>query len=278
MRPVPVQLADREQPSVQPVREPRKSCARQLTRDARRSRSPSEPSRAASRSEVTLDATDLDALLELLRAEDLADAQQCAGRLRTLLGQEGSLLEAHVAAALSRTAELQHAKRLASTDALTGVANRRTFVDALRRELARTQRSPGSISVLMFDIDGFKSVNDSQGHAAGDQVLRLFGRCAREPTRKGDLVARLGGDEFAVMLPATRAEEARAIGERIRARFEHAQARDPRLSVSLGVAETKRPCADALALLATVDAALYRDKAARKARAAAAVLQPMATG
>jgi diguanylate cyclase (GGDEF)-like protein len=225
---------------------------------------------------VTLDVADLDALLALLQAEDPTEVQRCASNLRALLGSERLRFEAHIDALLARADELQRVRRLAVTDPLTGVANRRAFGETLRRELARAHRSRKPLAVLMFDIDDFKAINDTLSHAAGDQALRVVARTARQLTREGDLVARIGGDEFAVMLPETGSEEARAIGERIRARLASESGHGPPLRVSLGLASEYPPPASALTLLATADADLYRDKAVRKSLAPAPLRAPRA--
>jgi diguanylate cyclase (GGDEF)-like protein len=211
-----------------------------------------------------LHAADLEALLALVRSHDTADAQVQAARLRTLLGQTAECLEPHIRALIERTAELQRTKELAMTDALTGVANRRALNDALRRELARAERSGESVAVLLFDIDAFKAINDMLGHAAGDRALRLVARCLQHVTRQGDLVTRIGGDEFAVLLPDIDIPGARAIGERTRRALAHAGESGPRVQVSFGLALAAPGSLSGTALLAAADADLYRDKAARK--------------
>jgi diguanylate cyclase (GGDEF)-like protein len=167
-----------------------------------------------------------------------------------------------------RMAELERARHLAATDPLTGLANRRAFGEAVRRELARAERAGTPLAVVMLDIDDFKHINDELGHGAGDEVLRAVSRAAREGTRKGDIVARLGGDEFALLLPDADQVKAQAIGERIRMDIANMTARDggpSHVGVSIGIAVTRGRELSVHGLLAAADRDLYRDKHERKA-------------
>lgn len=105
---------------------------------------------------------------------------------------------------------------LATRDGLTGLVNRRTFEGALAREAARIARSGESGLLLLLDIDHFKRVNDTHGHAAGDAVLKVVARAIAEQVRPMDMVARIGGEEFGVILPNCAAPFAQTVAERIR--------------------------------------------------------------
>jgi two-component system chemotaxis family response regulator WspR len=124
-----------------------------------------------------------------------------------------------------RTLELERANRqlqhLSLRDPLTGVANRRHFEELLDLEWRRAAREGAPLSVLMVDIDFFKAFNDTYGHQAGDECLRLVaGTLCRRATRAGDMVARWGGEEFTVLLPGATSEGARRVAEDIRAAVE----------------------------------------------------------
>ena len=153
---------------------------------------------------------------------------------------------------------------LATTDPLTGLFNRRQFLTMTDAEWSRFQRYYRSLSVLMVDIDHFKSVNDRFGHAVGDEAIRAVADVCVRGKRKSDIVGRVGGEEFAVLLPETTLSRARTVAERIRKRVEGltltAEGRPVQLTVSGGVAEaiTSMPGVDAL--MKAADAALYQAK------------------
>jgi diguanylate cyclase (GGDEF)-like protein len=102
------------------------------------------------------------------------------------------------------------------TDSLTGIANRRIFLESLGAAISFAQRHQTPLSIIMADLDDFKSVNDTFGHNAGDQVLQAFATLLMENGRQEDLAARFGGEEFIMMLPGTGAGEAAVLGERLR--------------------------------------------------------------
>ena len=127
-----------------------------------------------------------------------------------------SLLGGELGGPLQIVTLVNQARQLARVDPLTGLMNRRAFADAMERETARVQRYDVPLSLLLLDIDRFKDINDTRGHAAGDAVLRGVGRVLRRISRKTDLVARWGGEEFVVALPLTGAAGARVAAERLR--------------------------------------------------------------
>jgi two-component system cell cycle response regulator len=133
--------------------------------------------------------------------------------------------------------------RLTIIDALTGVHNKRYLLEFLDRELARSQRYQRPLSVLMFDIDHFKSVNEEMGHLGGDFALRELTRRVKDGIRKEELFARYGGEEFAVVLPETDRAGAIAIAERIRSLVEarpfEFESHTFSITISLGVATTE---------------------------------------
>ncbi|GAP13344.1 protein containg diguanylate cyclase (GGDEF) domain [Longilinea arvoryzae] len=113
---------------------------------------------------------------------------------------------------------LEAARKLAMEDALTGVFNRRHFIELAHDELAQSRSKPVYFSILMIDIDFFKTVNDTLGHIGGDQVLHAFAQRLRMLLRSTDVIGRIGGDEFIVMLPDTSLDNARLLAERLCAR------------------------------------------------------------
>jgi len=171
------------------------------------------------------------------------------------------------AAALAvRNASLhERIAKLAVTDELTGLANRRRFLDAVRAEMQRARRYERPLTLLMVDLDRLKQINDQNGHAAGDAMLRGVAQCLRACVRETDLPARLGGDEFAVLLPETPREAALSIAERIRAAVESFSAvvdgATIRSTVSIGlVSREAGELQDLPTLIHLADDALYKSK------------------
>ena len=149
------------------------------------------------------------------------------------------------------------------TDPLTGLVNRRGWEEAIERELAAAKRNRMPLTVAIIDLDRFKRFNDSNGHPAGDRLLKHAAGAWLAVTRKSDTLARYGGEEFALVLPDCRVEDALVVVERLRAATPHAQ------TCSAGVAEWDRE-ETADDLIARADAALYAAKGAGRDRAVVA--------
>jgi len=161
-------------------------------------------------------------------------------------------------------------RRLSLQDGLTGVANRRHFDDTLRREWRRAKREGGPVAVVLADIDHFKQYNDTHGHLAGDDCLRMVAQALSGTlNRAGDLLARYGGEEFAAVLPGTDAPGAAVVAERMRLAVVTAGAagRFPGVTVSLGAASAQPDEGDRVGpLVASADQALYAAKEAGRDR------------
>ncbi len=167
--------------------------------------------------------------------------------------------------------ELQSQKErlelLSLTDALTGVANRHAFDAAIRRAFADADRSGLPVSVLMVDIDTFKSINDAHGHKAGDGVLLALSEILKATTAKADTIARIGGDEFVCILNGSSLEEARLVCERIHKAIAKQSADVCPFTVSIGAAGRTAASPRAVAeVLKLADMALYAAKDAGRNR------------
>ncbi len=158
----------------------------------------------------------------------------------------------------------QQLRLLAATDPLTGILNRRSLMEILEKELVRCRRYKHELSILMIDIDHFKSINDTFGHEAGDEILKAAAITIRNSLRINDIPARYGGEEFTVILPETGFDNAYETAERIRnsineVRF--SQYNGIGISVSIGLAASDRDFSeDSSALLKRADTALYQAK------------------
>ncbi|WP_438864112.1 sensor domain-containing diguanylate cyclase [Neptunicella sp.] len=152
-------------------------------------------------------------------------------------------------------------KLLANTDSLTGILSRRCLMDCAKRELQRVQRSAEDVSVIIFDIDNFKTINDKFGHAAGDQTIINIVESGKKVLREIDMFGRVGGDEFVVIAPDTNLDNAIMVAERLRSAFSN---------VTVGQSQQKVSCSFGVAcrkaersfdeLLFRADAALYNAK------------------
>jgi diguanylate cyclase (GGDEF)-like protein/PAS domain S-box-containing protein len=172
-------------------------------------------------------------------------------------------IEEHVITAKRRAEQrAREATLLASTDELTGIANRRAFMSQLEREIAGAMEFGWPLAVAIFDVDHFKLVNDCYGHAVGDRVLQLIAGRAAAVVRGGDMVGRLGGEEFGILMPGAAREEATLVAERLREAMEAAADGDdslPKVTVSVGIS-MRESHSDAASLLMDADMALYAAK------------------
>lgn len=151
------------------------------------------------------------------------------------------------------------AQRLAVTDGLTGVYNRRYLAEALEREIHRAERYGHAFSVILFDIDDFKTFNDTYGHLAGDDLLRELAQWISHQVRRVDIFARFGGDEFALILPETDESGAAVVERKIKDGLMAQSFHGHRLSISVG-RSLYRPGMTSEGLLNEADVALYREK------------------
>ena len=210
-------------------------------------------------------------LLLLLVLVAMAHVLRCS---QSLQGLRRELARAHTAYAalnrelearvVQRTAELE---RLSTTDPLTDAHNRRFLMARAEIELALAKRQGHAVSMVMFDIDHFKRINDSHGHNTGDRVLVVLSQAVRQALRPGDTFARVGGEEFVMLLPRSDAAQALLVAERMRAMVATLDVRVSaelvlRITASFGVATTEPDIATVDALYVAADTALYQAKGA----------------
>jgi diguanylate cyclase (GGDEF)-like protein len=150
-------------------------------------------------------------------------------------------------------------RTLASHDSLTGALNRGAFEQRLDAELARTQRTSAPLALVVFDVDHFKAINDSFGHAAGDAALRAIGDEVATAMRRSDVFGRLGGEEFGLVLPDTDIAGAAVVADKLRRRLAEPGA-GPALTASFGVAQAPRGSRSSASMLDEADRALYAAK------------------
>ncbi|MFZ6027842.1 MAG: diguanylate cyclase [Chloroflexota bacterium] len=169
-----------------------------------------------------------------------------------------------VAIALENSRLFEETQRLAISDSLTGLFNRRHFMDLAQREYERAQRYQKPLSLLMLDIDHFKKVNDTYGHLAGDLALQVLSDLCRKQLRTSDIIGRYGGEELIVLLPETASDVARAAAERLRqqtaAQIVSRERSSFSITISLGLATLDPTCKSLEELIDRADQALYRSK------------------
>jgi diguanylate cyclase (GGDEF)-like protein len=213
--------------------------------------------------QIDLDQLQADAHAQLVELNQ--GYEQVVRRLEELLREKDAL-----AAELKKAnAELE---TLAATDALTGLPNKRSLMNALNRDLALADRTKTSLALVVADVDFFKKVNDTYGHLTGDLVLAKMGQILPKCVRASDMAARYGGEEFVAVLVGTHTEGARIVAERMRTSVQQATVAGPKgplsVTASFGVAAITGPgCrASATDLIARADAALYEAKRAGRNR------------
>jgi diguanylate cyclase (GGDEF)-like protein len=160
---------------------------------------------------------------------------------------------------------------LAALDGLTQLRNRRAFQERLEDETRRWRRHGNDVSLVLLDIDHFKSYNDTYGHPKGDEVLRAVGRLLRRSIRAADFAARYGGEEFAIILPNTNAAGSMHVAETLRRAIEGATWEDREITASIGVATMSEEISTPEELVDAADRALYRSKQAGRNRVTAGV-------
>jgi diguanylate cyclase (GGDEF)-like protein len=186
--------------------------------------------------------------------------------------QVGMSFASGVAMALENSRLYEQMKHNASTDPLTGAFNRRYFFERLEQEHARCRRFDSGMALVMLDVDFFKKLNDSFGHAFGDRILQAVIRVARSSLRGSDVLARYGGEEFVILLPNTGIEGAALVAERVRKLVEAIPLREiegypleragdpPHVTISLGISQRTSADASVDELLIRADKALYQAK------------------
>jgi len=214
----------------------------------------------------------------------IAGADDCIARRssdRELQARVGAARRVAELEAVLRIALIEN-RKLSTTDDLTRVASRRFFSKHFPREVERAARYGRALSLILCDIDFFKNINDTLGHAGGDEILRQFGTRLQETLRRGvDWVARIGGEEFAIVLPETRYEHALDVARKLRSCVANkgfsAQGRNIEMTASFGLCGLDRvPTGERKIpehVLKIADAALYRSKNAGRNRVTATTLR-----
>lgn len=177
-------------------------------------------------------------------------------------------IAAQAGVALQNIASINEVKQQADTDGLTGLYNRRYFNEKLEELVDRAKEEGSSLSLIMIDVDNFKKYNDTYGHPAGDQLLKMVSKVIGDTVREGDIVTRYGGEEFAVILKNSGRETALQIAERIRVSVDNIPLGDLKssITISLGVGTLPEHALDRNSLLEFADQSLYHSKQSGKNR------------
>jgi diguanylate cyclase len=162
-------------------------------------------------------------------------------------------------------------KNLSYQDPLTQLYNRRFIFNLMDNLIARMPSGKGQLSIIMMDVDNFKHINDTYGHAMGDKVLCKMSAVCQKALRHGNDIGRIGGEEFLVVVPRENEQQTRLIAERLRIAIEKAHVmsddnEEIRFTVSIGVAQLNKECIDTATLFKKADEALYRAKEEGKNR------------
>jgi diguanylate cyclase (GGDEF)-like protein len=184
-------------------------------------------------------------------------------RARTLGPTKQQILKVlarRVVAALDTRSEVASLQILSTTDALTGLHNRRAFNAIFTEEVLSAKRAGQPLSLILCDIDHFKRFNDTLGHPAGDRLLQSVSAALRRAARGTDHVARLGGDEFAVILPKTACDVGRQLADRLRKAVQAQFEGEPAVTLSVGVADLQPGMENGATLFSEADRALYAAK------------------
>jgi two-component system, cell cycle response regulator len=212
------------------------------------------------RAEITVGETEwLEQKVSIVSMRDVSERNQIEDKLRIALNKQKVLS--------------QKLKKLANTDVLTGISNRRNILATLKKEFQRTQRYHQIFSLLVIDIDHFKLVNDSYGHSVGDQVLQEISRFLVNCFRNVDTVGRLGGEEFIIILPATKSQEAIGLAERLCEQIRNLEIDTTsgliKITISIGVTVYQPHDQNDTDILKRADDALYQAKESGRDRVVA---------
>jgi diguanylate cyclase (GGDEF)-like protein len=191
-------------------------------------------------------------------------AAKAPGAFGTSVRETLQALSNQLAVAMANARAVRQLEEMATTDGLTGCLNKRAFLDQMEQKLMAAQRFGRKLSLIVTDLDHFKAVNDTYGHAAGDRVLQALGQVLKRVKRETDLVARFGGEEFCVLCEETDSRGAELLAERVREELEGTELMTElgplKVTASLGVATFPEHASNAVDLFIQGDKALYEAK------------------